>query len=208
MSTTAERSGVNGWGVGISRLAPFDFAPPVDVWSREAAMSIPTISRARDLLCSAVGALPLTLLSITFNEQGEPVEQRLPPATWMNRPDPNRTRQWSLAWTTDDLLFAGRAYWRISARYESTTYPSAFELMRASDVSIDANGRVTWCNRTIPSEDVVEFLSPLDGLLTTGFRAINTAINLDAAAERFAPRRSRRAGWPTGELRAAGRARS
>ena len=50
------------WGVGIQRLAPADFPfPPTDVWSREAAMSVPTISRARDLICSAVGSLPLCL---------------------------------------------------------------------------------------------------------------------------------------------------
>ena len=173
------------WGVGISRLAPADFPfPPVDVWSREAAMAIPTISRARDLLCSAVGALPLTLWSVDFNNQAEPIEERLPPAQWMMRPDRNRTRQWMLAWTVDDLLFNARSYWHITSRY-ATGYPSAFEWWPASDVTVHNDGRVTYRSKDVDANDLVEFLSPLDGLLTTGWRAINIANNLDTAAERF-----------------------
>lgn len=175
-----------GWGVGIARLAPvsIDFAPPTDVWSREAAMSVPSISRARDLICSAIGALPLTLWTIDFNTQGLPVEQQLPPAQWMARPDPDRTRQFVLAWTADDLLFSGRAYWQIIDRYTST-YPSAFRWLPSADVSVDSTGRVTYLGRILPPEDIVEFLSPIQGLLFTGHRAISTAINLDNAAERF-----------------------
>lgn len=174
-----------GWGVGISRLAPggYDFVPPADIWSRESAMSIPTISRARDLLCSAVGALPLTLWTVDFGRP-EPVEARLPPAAWMDRPDPNRTRQFVLSWTVDDLLFGGRAYWRISDRYV-TGYPSTFEWLPAADVNVGSDGRVTCRGQQIDGNDLVEFLSPLDGLLYTGWRAIQTALNLDNAAERF-----------------------
>jgi phage portal protein BeeE len=174
------------WGVGIQRLAPADFpVPPTDVWSREAAMSVPTISRARDLICSAVGSLPLCLYTVRWNDAtSAPVEERTPPAGWMNRPDPNRTRQWVLSWTTDDLLFLGRAYWRITARYQ-TSYPSAFQWMPAADVAIDATGIVRYLGKVVDPSDVVEFLSPTDGILFTGWRTISTATNLDQAAERF-----------------------
>jgi hypothetical protein len=185
VSTATERSGVQGWGVGRARLAPVDWAPPLNLWSREAAMSVPTISRARDLVCSTVGQLPLTLWTLSFDPAtAVNVEQQIPPALWMARPDTNRTRQWLLAWTADDLFFLGRAYWHITNRYVST-YPASFERMPAADVGIDANGRVTWNGRVIPNDDVVEFLSSSDGLLYCGARAINTAQNLDAAAERF-----------------------
>jgi hypothetical protein len=173
------------WGTGGARLAPFDFAPPVDVWSREAAMSVPAISRARDLIVSAVSALPLTAWRVTWDvPAGAEISEQTPPAGWMTRPDPNRTRQFLLAWTTDDLFFTGRAYWRIVARM-ADTYPAAFEQMATCDVAVDANGAVRHRGKAVPAGDVVEFLSPLDGVLTSGFRAINTAINLDAAAERF-----------------------
>lgn len=173
------------WGTGYGRMAPADFAPPSGIWSREAAMSVPAISRARDLICSAVGALPLALWTVRFDPAtGADVEQRNPPAGWMGRPDPNRTRQWLLAWTVDDLFFHGRAYWKITNRY-TTTYPASFTLMSAADVQIHDNGRITWIGHDVAPADVVEFLSPLDGILYQGARAITTALNLDAAAERF-----------------------
>lgn len=176
-----------GWGVGGQRLAPAElgFVPPTDVWSRATAMGVPSISRARDLVCSAVGALPLTQWTITWDPTAATqVELATPPATWMARPDPNRTRQFMLAWTTDDLLFYGRAYWHIVERY-ADTFPAAFEWMPFEDVHIDAQGTVRWGMVKIPAFDVVEFLSPIEGLLYTGSRAIATAVNLDNAAERF-----------------------
>lgn len=173
-----------GWGVGMSRLAPFDFAPPVDLWGRDAAMSVPSISRARDLICTGTGALPLTLYVVDFTDPANPIEQRMPPAGWMTRPDPMRTRQWILSWTTDDLLFLGRAYWRVTSRY-ATSYPATFEWMPAADVNVTVDGRITWRGHDVDPADVVEFLSPIDGLLYAGQRAIATAINLDSAAERF-----------------------
>ena len=185
LSRSIERSGAIGWGVGIARLAPFNFAPPTTLWSRESAMSVPTVSRARDLVCSTVGALPLTLWRLDWSEDtADNVEIQIPPAGWMTRPDPNRTRQWLLSWTADDLLFYGRAYWHITGRL-ATSFPSSFERMPTADVAIDANYKITWLGKEIPPTDVVEFLAPTDGLLYCGARAIQTAQNLDAAAERF-----------------------
>jgi hypothetical protein len=176
----------NGWGVGYGRMAPFDWAPPVDIWSREAAMSVPSVSRARDLICTAVGALPICLYTVRFDVPSrQSVEEQLPPPRWANRLDPNKPRQHTLAWLTDDLLFYARAYLKITTRYESTGYPATFQWMPFTDLNIEANGRVRYRNDEIDPADVVEFCSPIEGLLAVGFRAINTALNLDAAAERF-----------------------
>ena len=69
-------------------MAPADFAPIGDLWSRDAAMSVPAISRARDLICSAVGGLPLTLWTVTFDADRGDVHKRTPPPTWFARPGP------------------------------------------------------------------------------------------------------------------------
>ncbi len=53
------------------------------------------------------------------------------------------------------------------------------------DVLVDATGRVTFLGKVVDERDVVEFCSPIEGLLYTGFRSIQTAMNLDVAAERF-----------------------
>lgn len=173
-----------GSGDNLVPVTPWD-VPWGGVWDRSAAMSLPTISRARDLICTAVGGLPLTLWSADF-AQVPAVEQQTPPAGWMQRPDPNVPRQFLLAWTTDDLYFYGVAHWRITRRYHDT-YPAAFERIVPGDLSLDdPSQRVTLRGEQVDPADIVEFLSPIEGLLYNGFRAISIALQLDDAAERFA----------------------
>jgi len=106
----------------------------------------------------------------------------------MGRPDPDRTRQWMLAWTTDDLLFNGAAYWQVIHRYAAPNdYPAAFRRIMPGELHVDSTtGRVTVNGTDVDARDVVEFLSPIDGLLANGWRAVSSALQLDDAADRFA----------------------
>jgi hypothetical protein len=173
------------WGKGGDALA--EFVPPILPWGdRNAAMSVPAISRARDLICSAVGALPFTLWTIDF-QATPPIEKSTPPAGWMARPDPDRTRQWILAWTTDDLLFYGAAHWRIVDRYAlPNDFPRAFRRLEPGDVHVNDDGTVTVNGARVDPRDIVEFLSPIEGILVNGWRTIGIALDLDDAAARFA----------------------
>lgn len=169
---------------GLVPITPYDIAWP-GVWDRAAAISLPTIKRSRDLICTAVGALPLTFWSIDF-AQVPAVEEQTPPAGWAGRPDPNTPRQLILSWTTDDLFFYGVSHWLVTGRY-ATTYPSSFRRLLPGDLQADErSGRVTVCGTEVDPADVIEFLSPVDGLLSAGYRAISIALQLDDAAERFA----------------------
>lgn len=181
---------VPGWGFGPP-LAPFTWDGEVPPWwDRDTAMTLPTISRSVQLIVSAVSALPFTFWQLDWNRVPA-VERRVPGPTWQFRPDPDRTRQWLLGWTTDDLLFYGVAHWEITGRY-ATTFPSAFRRIAPGNLSPTATPdrvRVTdddGTQREIPAVNVVEFLSPLQGLLSNGWRAISIALQLDAAADRFA----------------------
>ena len=178
------------WGFGPP-LLPVDVPPDLLPWmDREAAMSLPTISRCRDLTCSAVSALPFTFWSVD-GSRIPAVERRTPPMSWGDRPDPDRTRQWILAWTVDDLLFYERAHWLVTSRY-ATTFPQTFRRIRPGDLDVRADGTVfvtdelTGQRREVNPRDVIEFLSPNQGLLANGVRAISIALQLDAAADRFA----------------------
>lgn len=158
-------------------------------WDRDAAISLPTVSRGRDLICGAIGALPFTLWSVDLTGgDGDGVGRRLPQPRWMTRPDPNRTRQWMLAWTADDLYFYGVAHWLIVDRYADTTgqYPRAFVRLDPGELQVGGDGRVTVNGDDVDPRDVVEFLSPIPGILSKGFRAVSIAVQLDDAAERFA----------------------
>lgn len=201
-AVVSEPSGSVGAG-GIASGA--DLFVGVD---RARAMSIPTVSRARDLLASLIASLPIRQYGTQWT--GEELEEiEIQPEPWMVRPDPNTSRAHLLAWTFDDLFFHGRAVWHVTSRY-STGFPASFEWLPWDLVSIDApmwagnspiGGMkgVTFSGVPVPLDDVILFASPIQGLLTTGYRAINTARRLDHAAERFAV-----AEVPSGWLRQTG----
>lgn len=184
-------------GAGGHAAVPYTFGPPLapftfpagDLLDRDAAVSLPTIQRCRDLIVSAVSALPLTMWKRDLAAVPI-VEQQVPGPTWFERPDPDRTRQDIVAWTVDDLFFYGAAHWEVTGRY-ADTFPSAFRRVGAGNLSVrnDGTAEVTdpdGRRRTVDARDLVEFLSPLTGVLATGWRAISIALQLDAAADRFA----------------------
>ena len=174
------------WGRGPG-LAPIEWAgTSVPWWDRDAAMSLPTISRSRDLIVSAVAALPFTTWTVDQTKVPS-VERRRPDPTWARRPDPDRTRQWMIAWTVDDLYFYGEAHWLVTARYAlPDDYPRAFRRICPGELGVDDYGRATLNGDQVDPRDIIEFLSPIQGLLANGFRALSIAVALDDAADRFA----------------------
>lgn len=160
---------------------------------RARAMAIPTISRARDLICSMIGSLTLKQYTLQFVD--DDMERiYLPPDTWFQQPDPNTTRNFMLSWTADDLIFYGRAFWVVTSRF-GNGFPATFTWIPAADVqTLDQAGpqwfgpskQIVFQGLTLRTDDVVQFLSPIQSLLTAGYRAITIAQRLDTSAERFA----------------------
>ncbi len=161
--------------------------------SVEAALQVPTISRARDLICSMVGCLTIKQYSEQWN--GEYMERiYLPPDTWFTQPDPNVTRNFILSNTASDLLMFGRAFWAITERL-GNGFPSKFTWLPAQNIyTLDQSGpqwfgpsnEITFQGAPLKTSDVVQFLSPNGGLIYQGVSAITTALRLQRAAERFA----------------------
>jgi len=162
-------------------------------FNRSAAIQIPTISRARDLICSMVGCLEIHQYSKQW--VGEDYEDvHLPDDTWFHQPDPNVTRNFIMSWTTDDLLFYGRSFWIVTSRF-GNGFPATFTWIPADNVQTRDQAGPQWFGPSkevyfngyrLDPNDVVQFLSPIQGLLTMGARSIRTNINLDTSAERFA----------------------
>lgn len=177
---------IPGWPlapIGTTHLEPFTVAHGLLGWGREMAMSLPTISRARTLLTSQVARLPLDRFRVDeFGDIGE----RLPAFPWQLNPDPTRTRGWMIAWTVDDLMFHGYAYWHVVDRYADTGFPRTFERMVFDEVQIDSAGRVRWGADEVDPDDVVQFVGLIPGILAHGARAMGIALELDTAAHRFA----------------------
>ena len=171
-----------------------DFMMYTGSWARQQAILIPTISRARDLIVSLVSSLPFQ--QYTNQWMGEEYEEiHLPGESWMSRPDPNVTRQFVLAWTADDILFHGRAFWAITSRSQATGLPLSFQWLPAADVQSDdmpgplwygKSNQLTFQGQPLITNDIIQFLSPVQGMLSMGARAIEISNRLDTAAMRFA----------------------
>lgn len=158
------------------------------------AMENSTISRARDLVVSLISGLPFNQYSLQW--MGDEYEEvHIPGETWMSRPDPRVTRQFILAWTADDLIFEGRAFWLVTSRSAATGYPMSFQWLPASMVETEDMAGPLWYGPSkeimfngyqLKTEDVIQFISPIQSLLSAGRREIEIANRLDNAAMRFA----------------------
>lgn len=157
------------------------------------AMSNPTISRSHDLIASMLGALELR--QYTRQWTGERYEKiYVPNESWLDRPDPNVTRNFFFAQVFTDLYLYGASVAYITSRY-STGFPASMTWLPMSSITfpnmagpqyygqpdeIEFNGQM------LDRNNCIVFLSPIMGLLYTGFRSLNIATHLDQAADRYA----------------------
>ncbi len=158
------------------------------------ALSVPTVSRSRDLIAGLIGSLSLKHYSKVW--QGERYEEvYLPLEPWMERPDPKVTRSFFFVNIFSDMFFYGVAYAYVTTRY-SDGRPASFTWLPAANIgSTEQSGYPQFYGNSTELEfngmpldvsNVVQFISPIEGILKTGVRAINTSIYLDQAADRYA----------------------
>jgi phage portal protein BeeE len=161
--------------------------------ARNRAMSVATISRARDLMASVIACMPLKMYNEMWN--GEEMEQiDIAPRTWLRQPDPGVTYNFLMAWTFDDLFFFGRAFWYITARTQDG-YPTAFTRLPAGSVNTTDQAGPVWYGpskeiyfqgQMLDPKDVVQFLSPVQGITYMSEQTVATALKLEAARYRNA----------------------
>jgi phage portal protein BeeE len=161
--------------------------------ARNRAMSVATISRARDLMASVISCMPLKMYNEMWN--GDEMEQvYIAPRTWLRQPDPSVTYPFLMAWTFDDLFFYGRAFWYITARTQDG-YPTAFTRLPAGSVTTQDQAGPVWFapskevyfqGNMIDPKDLVQFLSPIQGIVYMSEQTVATAIKLEAARYRNA----------------------
>lgn len=171
--------------------------------TRDQAMSLSVVGRARDLICGVLSTLPFTRI----RERADRVEDLGP--GWLERPDPTRTHGAFIADLVDDLFFYRHAVCRITARFAGTDdtdgFPAALQHVPWSELTLDlGEGEWVWRPTTptdtrfaLPSPyppgtvirfrtlDAIHFESPLCGVLETP-AALAIARRLDRAAYRFA----------------------
>jgi len=174
--------------------------------ARNRAMSVPTVSRARDLMASVIGCMPLKMYNEMWN--GTEMEKMpLAPRTWLRKIDPALPNNFILSWTFDDLFFFGRAFWFITSR-TADHFPASYTRLPAAMVqTLDQAGpvwfapskQIVFQGGELDPNDVVQFLSPIQGIVYQSVQAVATALKLENARYRNAS-----SAIPAGVLRQTG----
>ena len=174
--------------------------------ARNKAMSVPTVSRARDLMASVIGCMRLKMYNEIWN--GDEMEKMpLAPRTWLRKIDPAVPNNFCLAFLFDDLFFFGRAFLYVTSR-SSDGFPASFTRLPAAMVNtLDQAGpvwfapskQIVFNGGELDPNDVVQFLSPIQGIVYQSTQAVATALKLEAARYRNAS-----SAIPAGVLRQTG----
>ena len=114
--------------------APFGMGLEFSV-TRESAMQVPAVARARNVICNTLGSIPLEL----YAKDG----RHLRNLSWMEQPDLHTPRAVTMAQTIDSLMFFGRAYWQVVNTYAEDNRPSRFKWIDPRRVTFTTNASNT-----------------------------------------------------------------
>ena len=188
ISTPSVQAAVGYAPAGISKNPIDNFYNYQEGAARQRAMTIATVSRSRDLLASVIGCMPLKMYGEMYNDAtGEMEEIPLAPRSWLRQPDPAVTFNFLMAWTLDDLLFYGRAFWYITERTQDG-FPSKFQRLPAGSITtLDEQGPVffhpsksiSFAGNELDYRNVVQFLSPIQGIVYSSEQTITTALKIE-----------------------------
>ena len=161
--------------------------------ARNRCMSVPTISRARDLIASVIGCMSLRMYNEVWNELDEEMMQiHIAPRSWLRRIDPSVPNNFILSWTFDDLFFYGRAMWYITSR-TADGFPASFQRLPMGSISTTDMVGPVWFGPSkeiyfngnqLDPNNVVQFLSPIQGITSMSTQSVGTALKLEAARYR------------------------
>ena len=174
-----------GYGVGVYSYGGLygtgNGAPFMD---RFTSLQVPAVVRCRNLISGVVSSIDLELYK---KSTGVKLESPL----WLDQPDIRQPRSVTIAYTVDSLLFYGVAYWRVTSLYADDGRPSGFEWVANTRVTVTTDkygDQVDYYSvngERAPMSGIgslVTFQSLLPGVLETGARTIQAALDIEKAA--------------------------
>jgi len=158
--------------------------------TRALAMSVPSVARARNIICGTIGSLPLT----TFNRI---TGQYVDPHRVINQPDPRVAGFVIYNWLAEDIWFYGAGYGQVLDMYAATDGGRVRAWTRVSPerVTVDTdflNTEITGYKvdgKSVPLQGVgslIRFDGPDEGLLHRAGKTIAAAVYLENAAVNYA----------------------
>jgi HK97 family phage portal protein len=158
--------------------------------TRALAMSVPSVARARNIICGTIGSLPLT----TFNRiTGEYVD----PHRVINQPDPRVAGFVIYCWLAEDIWLYGAGYGQVLEMYSATDggRVRAWTRVAPDRVTVDTDFLNTTINgykvdgKSVPMQGVgsiIRFDGPDEGLLHRAGKTVAAAVYLENAAVNYA----------------------
>jgi HK97 family phage portal protein len=149
--------------------------------SRHDAMSVPSVARARNLICGTVASIPLEYYKTSTGEV-------IAPPRWIKQLSKNQPTFVTLSWCVDSLLFYGVCYLLVSERYSEDGRPASFEWVANSRVTFttDLEGMMVTQYyvdmKPIDMNDIVTIQGFDEGVLDRGSRTIQAAIDIEKAS--------------------------
>jgi len=149
--------------------------------SRHDAMTVPSVARARNLICGTVASIPLEYYKTSTGEV-------IAPPRWIKQLSKNQPSFITLSWIVDSLLFYGVSYLLVTERYAEDGRPASFEWVSNSRVTFttDLEGIMVtqyYIDMTpVAMNDIVTIQGFDEGVLDRSGRTIQAAIDVDRAA--------------------------
>ena len=158
--------------------------------TRQLAMSVPSVARARNIICGTIGSLPLT----TFNRI---TGQYVDPHRVINQPDPRVAGFVIYNWLAEDIWLYGAGYGQVLEMYSATDGGRVRAWTRVSPdrVTVDTDFRNTVIESykvdgmAVPLQGVgslIRFDGPDEGLLHRAGKTVAAAVYLENAAVNYA----------------------
>jgi phage portal protein BeeE len=158
--------------------------------TREQAMMVPTVARARNIICSSIASIGLEVID---RSTGMEVEDGTPRV--IRTPDPRIPGSATYVWTCEDLLFYGYAYWQIVELFADTYRVRSVQRVSPARVTIQTNSIASEIEyymvdgTPVPNSGVgslVVFNGNDEGLLNRAGATIRTGAELERAAAMYA----------------------
>jgi HK97 family phage portal protein len=155
--------------------------------NRIEAMSVPAVARARNIICGTIGSLPVELKTRDNSIVLTP--------RFFEQPDLRIPGSVVYAYTAEDLLFHGQAYWQILSYDETTQRPNQVQWIAWAKVTeeLDITGTIVIGYMVdglkVPMQGVgslIAFTGLDEGLLHRAGRTIKTAAALEKAVLNYA----------------------
>lgn len=139
--------------------------------TRAAAVAIPALSKARDLVCTTIARLPLE----AYAGAGKLAEQ----PSWLYRTNGDVSPYHRMLWTVDDLMFNGWSLWAVA---RSTTGDVLDAARVPSNLwQFEPDGSITINAQPVPADEVILIPGPHEGIVNRNATSIRSAAALERA---------------------------